>query len=120
MDKNFEEMLREAEKIRAECSGKDNISPHVTQMQKMLDYGLEKGLIDEEGSDTPEFIALFAEIAAFAFEVFYARSIGSIIDFSLEAQLELMKLCEHPEETFGIRPEDNYLCALNFFEDKMN
>ena len=123
MDKKFEEMLREAEKIRAECRRTGNIGLHAEQMKKMIEYGQKKNLLTgnvPDGSASTEFLTHSAEMAAFVLEVIHNEKVGSVVRLSRKKQCELAiraqeKALAHLRagEAAGILPEDINLDELD-------
>lgn len=128
IDKKFKEMLREAEKIRAECRRTGNIGPHARHMQKMVEYEQKKGLLTgnvPDDSASAEFLAHSAEMAACVLEVIHNEKVGSVFHLLRKQQRELAirakeKAIAHLRagEAAGILPEDINLDDLEEDEEE--
>ncbi len=116
MDEKFEEMLREAETIRAECRRTGNIGPHARHMAEMLEYGQKKSLLTgniPDDSVSAELLAYSAEMAACVLEVIHNENVGPVLRLSRKQQRGLAirakeKALAHLQagEAAGILPED--------------
>lgn len=126
MDKKFEGMLKEAERIRAECRRTGNIGQHAGHMAKMLECGQKKNLLTgnvPDGSASPEFLAHSAEMAACVLEVIHNEKVGSVLQLSRKKQQELAirakdKAIAHLRagEAAGILPAD---INLDVFDESL-
>ena len=91
MDKKFEALLIEAEKIRGNRG-----TEYVRYAKRVEDQGTAWGLLT---GDTEESLAYRAETAAYILETYHGETIGSVLHLPIERKLEIVK---RGEEAAGV------------------
>ncbi|MDO8598884.1 MAG: hypothetical protein Q7S02_02145 [bacterium] len=95
MDRQFKQMLEEAERVRVECRATGDIGPHAACMAQMIQYGQQRGLFTGDvltGTASEENLANAAEGGACILEVIHgAEAIGSVLDLPRDQQIALCR-----------------------------
>lgn len=95
MDATFEQMLIEAERIRASRKTRDFIlRPYQRHFHSMSEYVHKQGFIPrriEDWSANDEYLALCTELAIYFLEEDLAEEIGSVLDLSTEEKVSLIE-----------------------------
>jgi hypothetical protein len=103
MDKKFEKMLHEAERVREYARNTGDVAPHAEHIARMVEYGEERGLLQGsvlEGTASEEKLNLSTEWAAGVLEVGHGESVGPVLSKSDNEKVEINRRAERAATAF--------------------